>query len=528
MTRDRDDWLDLDQSWDLVIIGGGITGAGVLFRAAQAGFKALLVEGRDFASGTSSRSGRMIHGGIRYLREHQFGVSRHSVQERERLLRDMPGLVNRAPISYLCMPSDHSPCWRLGADVLLYEAFARRLRSGWMGAQRTRAEEPLIGAEGLQGSYAYCEGLTDDSRLVLRVLADAVRLGATCRNYTRAVQLQRREDGTVVGVALEDVRPEHKGRTLEICSRVVVNATGYRADELRSQVGGARRIRMARGSHLNFQWERFPLRKGICYYHPRDQRIQFAMPWKGVVIAGTTDLDHDLENEAASGEPAITEVEVDYILEGLRHVFPEGQLSSRDVISTFSGVRPIISGGADSPSQESRRHAVWDEYGLITIAGGKLTTFRLMAEDVLKRVRRYLRPLDAPRPLQAPSIEGVVHDTPLKPSELAELAGRYGKDIEGLIADSNPAELEEIGHTGTYWAEIRWAARMEQVVHLDDLMLRRVRLGLLLPDGAAPQLEHIRSLVTPELGWGETRWLQEFEDYRQLWRSSYSLPAGTC
>jgi glycerol-3-phosphate dehydrogenase len=512
----------------VIVVGGGITGAGVLLEAARAGLKPLLVEAGDFASGTSSRSGRLIHGGIRYLRDHHYRISYQGVRERQRLLAEMPGLVMPAPVSYLCLDSDRSPCWRLGADILLYELFAGSWGLEWSDANATREMEPLMLSRDVRGSYAYREGLTDDSRLVMRVIADALRFGATCRNYTRAIRVLRRREGTVCGVVVEDQQPGHKGRTLELNARVVVNATGYLADKLRAQVGGASRIRMARGSHLNFPWERFPVRKGLCYYHPRDQRIQFVMPWRGAVIAGTTDLDHDVTNEGEFGEPAISEEEVDYILEGLRHVFPQVRLERSDVLSTYSGVRPIIRGGAKSPSKESRRHAVWDESGLITIAGGKLTTYRLMAQDAMKQAWRHLAGGFAPVPasphVHPLDLEHVQADEHLGASMVLELEGRYGQDAPEVIRAAQPGDLEEVGHSRTLWVELRWAAMMERVVHLDDLLLRRVRLGLLLPEGGLALLERIRAVVQAELGWEEGRWRTEIEAYRRIWQRRYSLP----
>jgi glycerol-3-phosphate dehydrogenase len=254
--------------------------------------------------------------------------------------------------------------------------------------------------------------------------------------------------------------------------------------------------------------------------HPLDGRPVFLMPWEGTTLVGTTDIDYD---QSLDEEPGILPEEVAYLMAALEDQFPSLQLTLDDVIATFSGVRPVIGTGQANPSKEGRDHHVWEDKGLVTVTGGKLTTFRLMVTDALKAAGNHLprAPL-APPPPTVPSIEELdlkqVGDrTGLR------LLGRYGLDIQNLLNKADPGELELITGTETLWAELRWAAH-ESVVHLDDLLLRRVRLGLLLPDGASAHLPTIRQICQGELGWTDKRWEQEEQDYLKLVRTHYSLP----
>jgi glycerol-3-phosphate dehydrogenase len=517
-------WARMGEPWDVIVIGGGITGVGILHEAAAMGLRALLFEKRDFSFGTSSRSGKFVHGGIRYMRNHQFRVSYTSVKERENLIRHMPGLVTRQIVNYLCLESDRVSPWRLGADLVAYELFAGRLGVQYLPSPELVEDIQCLEGSPVKGAYRYSEGLTDDSRLVLRVLEESERLGGVALNYAAVISLLRQRNGRVVGVVVRDESPAELGRTVEVMSRVVINASGYHADTIRDWIGGAPMIRKSRGSHLIFPLERFPISDAMCYYHPVDQRIQIVVPWQGVLLVGTTDLDYDTKEEQEFGEPAIRSEEVDYILKGLNYSFPQAHLGIEDIQSTFCGVRPLVHGGASNPSNESRRHVLWDEEGLITITGGKLTTFRLMAHDALRLACRHL---DDRR------IDPVVPEWPtpdLEPGRDIEavdwswLVGRYGITACEVAQCAHTGELKPIDGTTTLWAEVRWVARSGRVIHLDDLMLRHTRLGLTLAGGGLPIMEKIRSIASMELGWDQTRWDCELTNYRNFWQACYYLP----
>jgi glycerol-3-phosphate dehydrogenase len=519
-------WADLDHDWDLIVIGGGITGVGVLKEAAEAGFSALLLEADDFASGTSSRSSKLVHGGLRYLQTAQLRLTLESVREREYLLKQGRGLVTPLGFLYACLERDHMPGWVFGLGLCAYDLMARRWQHRTYDLLDMRELCPPLTVPDLKCGYRFFDAQTDDVRLVLRVLRDAVEAGARALNYARVVDLLRASDGRVRGVAVEDASDSGLG-SRELRARVVINATGVWVDSLRRLVQAPERMRPLRGSHLILSPERLPLTRAITFLHPRDGRPVFALPWEGAILFGTTDLDHQ---GGLSSDPAISPQEFDYLLSSLQEIFPSQELIPEDVISTFSGLRPVVDSGKSDPSKESREYAVWDEDGLITAAGGKLTTFRLMARDTLQKAGRYLhtrrfnhrKPALNPHPqdLQLPGLARYYF-----PFHQQRLCGRYSAGFLTRLASEEPALHENIPGTPYSWAELKGAARSEGAVHLDDLLLRRLRLGLLLPRGGEALLGRIKDLALPELGWDETRWEKEVSSYRELIRDSYQ-PRG--
>ncbi|UCG25344.1 MAG: glycerol-3-phosphate dehydrogenase/oxidase [Chloroflexota bacterium] len=522
--RDRV-WAGLDQEWDIIIIGGGITGAGILREAVRAGQRALLIEARDFASGTSSRSSKLVHGGLRYLRNGQISTTISSVHERERLLREGRGLVTPLGFLYAGFSGDAMPLWALGLGLAVYDFLGLRRGHKRYDPPGLAALAPGLRTVDLVGGYRYFDAQTDDARLVLRVIREAVRDGGQAINYASARQVLRRRDGRVRGVTITDVADLGSGRTVEAQAPVVVNATGAWADNLRIQIGGRRRLRCLRGSHLVFPAGKLPLARAVSFAHPSDGRPIFALPWEGVTLFGTTDVDHVGKG---SKEPGIDSAEVDYLMSAVDYGFPALALEERDIQSTFAGVRAVVDTGKANPSKESREHVLWSEDGLLTVTGGKLTTFRVMARDALKAVRKAggrnsrlgdSQALDTPVDLEPLSS--------LDPALKGRLAGRYGQEAPELVGTAAKSELspvdENVGNMAL-WAELRWAARMEGVVHLGDLLLRRVRLGLLLPGGGLDQMASIRAVVQPELGWDDRRWSAELAAYARQWQDFYGPP----
>lgn len=519
-------WSALDRPWDVLIIGGGVTGAGLLRLCSLYGLRALLIEARDFSFGTSSRSSKLVHGGFRYLRNRQFNVTYESVREREWLLRAAPHLVMPLPFVLPVYAHYGASLRQFQIGVLIYDGMALRWQHGTLSHQAVLARCPWLNPEGLLGGVYYGDARVDDSRLVLRLLREAVQAGATALSYARVVGLLHTANGQVWGAVVRD-EADPQGRTVEVRARVVINATGPWTDDLRREVGGLPRLRRTRGSHLIFPRAKFPLTEAVTLLHPRDRRAMFAIPWEGVTLLGTTDLDHPPEWE--DREPSATAEEIDYLLEALRTIFPRVEAGAEDILATFAGLRPIIRSGAAHPSKESRAHSVWDEHGLITITGGKLTTFRRMAYDTLRAAARYLDLPTKPRvdgaffsplPTEAPAPD-------LDFETLAYLAGRLGPEVLHFLNEMPADELHAIPTLPNLWAEVRWAARYEGVLHLDDLLLRRVRLGLLLPNGGLDHLDTLRRLIQPELGWEDTRWEAEVHAYRETWRRFYSpCPTG--
>lgn len=510
-------WAQMQQPFDLVIIGGGITGAGILREAASAGWRALLVEAHDFASGTSSRSSKLVHGGLRYLKHGEIKLTFESVRERERLLHEGRGLVSSLGFLLPSFAGDRPPAWVFGLGLSVYDVLALQWSHRHYDALDMRDLCPSLRAEGLLGGYRYFDAQTDDARLVLRVIREAVREGAWALNYARADGLLRTRAGRVCGVA---VRDRETGRTAEVSSAVVINATGAWADDVRAFIHQPRRLRRLRGSHLIFSAARLPLRRAVSFLHPADQRPVFALPWEGVTLFGTTDVDHrpDLTIDVA-----LDSAEADYLLRGVQYAFPGLALTAADVRATLSGVRAVLDTGQSDPSQESREHILWQENGLLTVTGGKLTTFRLMARSALTAIRARLPAVQrAPeeRMLTAPP----EFTAALDPATRLRLAGRYGIDALEISNTAQADELTPIADAPALWAELRWAARAEGVVHLDDLLLRRVRLGLLLPQGGWNELARIRAIVQSELRWDEARWASEATAYGALWQRCHAWP----
>lgn len=517
-------WNNLDQPWDVVVIGGGITGAGILRQCVLAGLKVLLVEARDFASGTSSRSSKLVHGGMRYLKNAQIRVTLESVREREYLLKQGRGLVNRLGFLYPCLDSDTMPGWMFGIGLMIYDLMANQWSHRSYDVEDMHELCPILTTKGIQGGFRFFDAQTDDARLVLRLIRESVRSGALAINYASVISLQKKRDGQVCGVVIKDNSGE-ADREMEIGSRVVINATGAWADQMRGHIDRTPRLRPLRGSHLVFPISRLPLTRAVTFLHPRDGRPVFVLPWEGAVVYGTTDMDQGKDLPA---DPKISEEETDYLLEGIRIVFPTLGLDAKDVIATFSGIRPVVDTGKVNPSKESREHVLWDEDGLLTVSGGKLTTFRIMARDALKAVRRHLGhiPFDPDVPVLDPlpkEAETLLADSHLPASQCLRLMARYGIEASTLLCTDSSADLESIPETPYLWAELRQAARGEAVVHLDDLLLRRVRLGLLVRNGGLDQMVRIRSIVQDELGLGDERWEAEETAYRNLLRSSYQI-----
>jgi glycerol-3-phosphate dehydrogenase len=528
--RDRA-WSQLDQQWDLIVIGGGITGAGILREASRLGLRTLLVERQDFGWGTSSRSSKLVHGGLRYLKEGRIRLTRASVQERERLIEEGAGLIDPMGFLLATYKGDRPGRWTYSAGLSVYDLLALQWTHRHYSADDFQMLAPHITQEGLEGGFRYGDAQTDDARLVLRVIREAILdcagQGQGCAlalNYVSA--RDPLHDGTqpgapIVGIRLHD---EIAGRTADAYARVVINATGAWADHLREKVGAPPRIRPLRGSHLIFPAWRLPVAQAVGFLHPIDRRPVFIFPWEGITLVGTTDVDHE---QPLGEEPSISPEEVSYLMAAVESQFPSLGLTLDDVVSTFAGIRPVIGTGKIDPSKESRDHVVWEENGLLTVTGGKLTTFRLIALDALRSVQHRLPdlpPLDHDVPvLNAVDLELPVENH-LDEAARRRLLGRYAADAPALVAAAQPGELEPINATQILWAELRWAARVEGVIHLDDLLLRRVRLGHLVPEGAAKLLPRIRAICQPELGWDDSHWAAEEDSYLDLWRTCYSLP----
>lgn len=511
--------LTRQKYYDIVVIGGGITGAGIAREAVRHGQKVLLVERQDFAWGTSSRSSKMVHGGLRYMAQGDFKTTRDSVHERERLLQEAPGLVQLMTYAMPHYKGQFPPAFLFNALLWLYDLFAGKKYRHYSNSKEFLQENPFLQEQGLLGATQFVDAVTDDSRLVMRVLHEASAAGADCINYVAANKLIFNE-GQVVGVSVENTLTQE---TLDILAPVVINATGAWVDELRSQLHKKPIIRPARGSHLVVAAELLPAQQSLTILHPEDKRPIFIYPWEGRTVIGTTDIDH---GSIANTEVSISVNEYNYLLALIKHYFPKVNIGTGDIISSFSGVRPLISSGALNPSKEKRNHSVWYDSGLVSVSGGKLTTFRLIAQDTLARARAHLpswQPAADKQVLHSCSCQHPQFQQ-LPQATQQRLLGFYGQQLAEMFAAAAAKDLEFILDTPMLWIELRFAARHEMVQHLDDLLLRRTRLGLLLRNGGEACFGEIETICTQELGWDAKRWNSELERYQSIIRRFYSLP----
>ncbi|KGD65787.1 glycerol-3-phosphate dehydrogenase [Alcanivorax nanhaiticus] len=478
-----------EQQWDLLVIGGGITGAGVMLEAARRGLKVLLVEQRDYAWGTSSRSSKMVHGGLRYIAQGDVKLTRHSLLERERLLKELPGLVERATYLFPLRKGVFPGRWPMKAVLWLYDFLAGIRDHRYLSLDEVKSRAPSLNTDGLTGAMSYTDALTDDCRLVMRTLLEGARLGGVACNYMQVASVKR--DDTGFSIDLHDQCDDSRG-TLRALQ--VVNATGAWADRLS---GSEARVRPLRGSHLFVDPQRLPASDCLTVMHPDDGRPVFVFPWEGVTCVGTTDLDHpqDMDIEASASSQ-----EVDYLLKLINSQFPGRNINREDVFATIAGVRPVIASGKGvDPSKERRDHAVWGDNGVVTVSGGKLTTFRLIALDAL---------------LATGLIDAAEHRKGQKSK-----AAMYEK-LEGA-----PSAVDHFLHAEQDdEAFFSWLLERESVQHLDDLMLRRTRLGLTRPNAGCAVLKARREQIQKALGWTDERWQDELTRYLHIHERFYGVP----
>jgi glycerol-3-phosphate dehydrogenase len=515
-------WDTIQHPWDIIIVGGGITGAGIFRYATAVGLKVLLLEARDFASGTSSKSSKLVHGGLRYLNQGQFNVTYESVRERERLLHEVPELVE--PMCFLINnyvgAEISTKKYMLG--LVIYDLMGNKWNHGIVKREKLLAICPQLNPNGLKNGLFYFDAVVDDARLVMRLIEEGEELGGTAINYANVIELKRTSKGEVKGVIVE--RKDKPGCSpIEITGRVVINATGPWTDTLRGQVGKKPIIRKQRGSHLVIDGLKLPLTHAITFDHPQDHRTMFFIPWNGTTLVGTTDLDHPIEYEKKAAEPFVDKKEFDYLMEAVQVTFPHAGITEKDVLSTFSGLRPIIRVDSISPSAQSRRHAVYEDHGLLTITGGKLTTYRVMAKAALERAIPLLE-RDPQFEWKKPMFDPEFTKTQKEMICPEQLIDRYGTPFLQWLQNTQDSSFEFLPGCSITPLEIAYAAAQESVVHLDDLLLRRVRLGLLQHDGGVNHLEQLKDSIMHILDWTPEKWHDEVLRYKRIIQESYSLP----
>lgn len=377
-----------EEEYDLLIIGGGITGAGILLDAVSRGLKTVLVEKDDFASGTSSRSTKLIHGGLRYLKQLEIKIVRETGQERAIAYQNAPHLVIPEKMILPIQEGGTYSTFMTSIALKAYDWLAGVKgddRRKMLSKSATLNEEPLLRPDKLKGSGFYSEYRTDDARLTLEIIKTAVQKGGVALNYTEASQLIYDENRKVKGAELKDVLSESLH---EVSAKQVINATGPWSDEIRTMDKSMnhKRLHLTKGVHIVFDRDRFPLNHSV-YFDVPGGRMVFAIPRGKVTYIGTTDTSYTERKE----NPAVSIADVNYLLEAANNMFPSLQLSLDDVKTSWAGLRPLIHEEGKSPSELSRKDEVFlSNTGMITIAGGKLTGYRLMAKKVVDEVCKRL------------------------------------------------------------------------------------------------------------------------------------------
>ncbi|WP_231995545.1 glycerol-3-phosphate dehydrogenase/oxidase [Mycobacterium sp. 1274756.6] len=515
--------LGSDQ-FDVVVIGGGVVGAGCALDAATRGLRVAMVEARDFASGTSSRSSKMFHGGLRYLEQLEFGLVREALHERELSLTTLaPHLVKPLPFLYPLTKR----WWErpyVAAGIFLYDQLGGAKS---VPAQRhlTRAGalrlSPGLKRSALIGGIRYYDTVVDDARHTMTVARTAAHYGAVVRSSTQVVALLREGD-RVTGVT---VRDSETGATTEVRGHVVVNATGVWTDEIQalSRQRGRFHVRASKGVHVVVPRDRIVSEAAMILR--TEKSVLFVIPWGTHWIIGTTDTDWDLD----LAHPAATKADIDYILGHVNTVLAT-PLTHDDIDGVYAGLRPLLAGESDDTSKLSREHAVAvPSPGLVAIAGGKYTTYRVMAADAIDAAAEFVPARVAPSitekvPLlgadgyfalvnQAEHV-GAAQD--LHPYRVRHLLDRYGSlihDVLALAAD-RPELLEPITAAPIYLkVEAVYAAAAEGALHLEDILTRRMRISIEYPHRGVDCAREVADLVAPILGWSDTDCATEVANY---------------
>jgi glycerol-3-phosphate dehydrogenase len=504
---------------ELLVVGGGITGAGIARDAALRGLRTGLVEARDFAAGTSSRSSKLIHGGLRYLQQGDVALVREAASERAVLRRLAPHLAE--PLRMVMPTYRIATQLKLKAGLFMFEKLApvdaEERHRMWDRAEALAAE-PLLAPTGLHGAAVFTEYLTDDARLVLANVRDAHAAGALVANHAEVTALER---GQVT------VRDTLTGETFAIRARVVVNAAGPWVDDLRrrAHAEGGRRLQLTKGVHLVVPRDRLPIRHCVIMT-ARDKRSIFVVPRDGTTYIGTTDTFYP----SPALVPEVTRDDVEYLLEATNRTFRDTRLGAADVTGSWSGLRPLLAEEGKSPSEISRRDEIMvdDATGLVTIAGGKLTAYRRMAERIVdlvyERLGRRAEPCRTEH-LPLPGGEGPVPPLPasLAPEAQSRLARLYGAGCTEILA-RDPAATPLRGIAGVLRAEIDHAIDAEMALTLEDVLERRTRALLFDAQQGLGGVEEVADVMARRLGWDAARKAAEIDDYRRLAATLRSFP----
>ena len=518
------------QSFDLIVIGGGVTGAAIARDAVTRGFSVALLEKGDFASGTSSRSSKLVHGGLRYLRHMKFSLVYGALRERWILKRNAPRLVK--PLTFLIPVYKDAKTGKfmLSMGLWLYDIlalFRTPKFHGWLGSDKALEREPKLRHDALVGAGLYADCATDDARLTLALIKDAWSRGVLVANYTEVVKFEK-DHGKIVGVRAHDLLSENQ---FEVKAKVVVNATGPWSDKLRKldDSSAEPRLRPAKGIHIIVPRDRLGNREAVVIESHRDGRNMFVIPWGSLSLVGTTDTDYhgDLDHIGASKE------DIDYLLEALDQTYPESHITKDDIVSLYASVRPLAAELGVSEDAVSRDQLIFESNsGLVSIIGGKLTTHRSMAKALVDQVsnrleREYETPakrgcetarlvLDYDQNELEQAVNSLIQSSGIDAEIARHLVEAYGPGARKVleIVHENPQLSSKIAMETPYiMAELVYAARYEMAMRLIDFMFRRTQLAYRLRDHGRSVVQNLASVMSKELGWSAESLAKEMAQY---------------
>lgn len=502
-----------NEPWDMLVVGGGATGLGCAVDAAARGYRTLLVEQADFAKGTSSRSTKLVHGGVRYLKQGNISLVLEALKERGLLSQNAPHLVRAQSFIVPAYSWWEGPFYGIGMKV--YDGMAGRLGlkpSKMLSREKTLELIPTLEPEGLQGGVMYYDGQFDDARLAVNLAQTVVNLGGTVLNYARVTGLLK-GSGLVTGVTLEDTET---GTSCEVPARCIINATGVFSDGLRHmddpEAPGV--IAASQGVHLVLSKEFLPGDAAIMVPHTTDGRVLFAVPWHGYAVVGTTDTPRDQINL----EPCALEEEIGFILNNAAQYLHHPP-KREDILSVFAGLRPLVKAGdASNTAAISRDHTIMvSESGLLTITGGKWTTYRKMAQDAVDQATV----LAGLTPVPCPTEELKIHGWAPTDDDPANLLALYGSDTAKVefLATEDPALAAPIHPDLPYpKACVVFAARHEMARSVEDVLARRTRSLLLNARASIEAAGEVAALMAETLGKDETWAKQSADAFRKVAR----------
>lgn len=536
-------WEKIPEQVDVAIIGGGITGAGIARDAARRGLRAAMFEQNDIAYGTSSRSSKLIHGGLRYLQSYEFSLVFESVSERRVVLDLAPHLVNPLAFLFPVYQGSRKGLRTISAGMWLYEGlalFRSPKRHRTLKPSDVAKEEPMLKQEGLQGASVYYDCSTDDARLTLETVIDAIRNGCVAVNRARVDAFTKDDHGRVSGVVVRNMRD---GRLKEVKAHTVINATGPWTDEVLAMSGprAHKMLRPTKGIHIVVEKAKLPVQHAVVLFHPTDRRVLFALPWGERTYVGTTDTDYD----EPLGQEAATLADVDYLIAASNAHFPNHQIKREDVIATWASLRPLIApgpeGGEMAESQVSREHQiVIGEDGLITIAGGKLTTYRKMAKECVD-VAVHLLKLSGQLPEEIQSgqtfkfpLPGAVgwpedDDHNKVADEVAKVCDGLSEELRLYLVDTYGMRALELATLCAsdrkltepivpgrieIMAQVDFGVREELAASVSDILIRRTQIFFRDYDQGLGAVEKVAARMAQLIGWSDQERRRSIDDYK--------------